>query len=107
MTKKEKIKMLELELETNHRIIDELKRDKRELTDIATDHNNAIADLKAALRKFEVLNNATPENCKRGEWCKACEFAKEIRVPVGSFGYKTEYFCGKNEACSNFVQKEF
>ena len=52
----------------------------------------------------------TPDDCKRGEWCKACEFVNVYHVPsLYTLGYEITatsiYTCGKGESCKNFVQK--
>lgn len=66
-----------------------------------------ISNLNSNLRSFKAVNDGTPEDCKRGSWCGACEFAKEVVIPGKSFLGNTHVtFCGKGESCSNFVQKE-
>lgn len=69
--------------------------------------------LKDYIRKFEMMQNIssnTPDDCKRGEWCKACEFANVYHVPsLYMLDYELTttpiYICGKGESCKNFVQK--
>ena len=107
MTKKEKIKMLELELEGKNQLIVNITNDNKKLSNQNVELNDTIADAKRVLKEFMKADEATPKDCKRGSWCKACEFNKSIRVPFGMFGYREEYFCGKEESCSNFVQREF
>ena len=64
-------------------------------------------------RKFEALGEleeAVPDGCVRGPWCKACEFVKTFHhiEYVGFCQRKTvtAYACGKGKSCTNFVQKE-
>lgn len=57
-------------------------------------------------RKFEKiadLKDSTPADCKRGPWCKTCQFVRPFFNPLGG---PTIYVCGKSESCSNYVQKE-
>ena len=71
-----------------------------------TDKDRKILDLEVKLKECKCLIDATPLDCKRGAWCQACEFAKKITVSHG-YCISDIYLCGKAEACSNFVQKEF
>lgn len=92
-TKKLKNRILELE---------------RELKDRDTQINKMDSCLKDYIRAFEdmqtMLDN-TPNDCVRGEWCKACEFVKKYDIPsLYTLGY-TSYICGKGESCPNFIQK--
>lgn len=65
-----------------------------------------INRLSQTLCDYTALRDATPDDCKRGEWCKACEFVKEFRVRCGPWRTHTIWACGKGESCPNFVQKE-
>jgi len=61
--------------------------------------------LKMKLDEYVGLFENTPTGCKVGPWCKACEFGKHF-VFYNSFCQEDElYYCGKAEACKNFVQK--
>lgn len=66
-----------------------------------------IGDLTAKLNKIQQDINTTPEDCRRGPYCTACEFAKYYNV----IDYNTNciiptYVCGKVNACKNFVEKK-
>ena len=62
--------------------------------------------LDKKLEEFTRLSDGTPDDCKRGPWCGACEFSKVMHISYGRFGYQNVYFCGKGESCSNFIQKK-
>ena len=58
--------------------------------------------------KFEEMqktSESTPKDCKPGEYCEACSFAKSYHVRNRHGDLETYYFCGKDDACENFVQK--
>ena len=68
-------------------------------------------DLAKYEEKFDTvqqLADMTPSDCKRGEWCKACEFGRIFCVERGwpYRHYTAEIvLCGKGEACRNFVER--
>lgn len=63
--------------------------------------------LEQQIADMEAVANTTPPDCKRGSWCKACEFVRTYRV-TGCYSGVIEpvYICGKGESCANFVPKE-
>lgn len=65
-----------------------------------------LNDAKRIIQEYWELDDATPEDCKRGTWCEACEFATNIRVDNIFGSFRKVYFCGKGESCKNFIQKE-
>lgn len=72
--------------------IDELKNERQHLI-------NTISDITRA-------NYTTPEDCKRGEYCRACEFGRPLPITRGYGVWQEIVVCGKAETCKNFVQKE-
>lgn len=84
----------------------ELFETKRELERTDASYKALLAEFKelGRLKEFE------PEGCKKGPWCKACEFVKEFthyeHFMTGSVPIATGYVCGKGESCVNFVQKK-
>ena len=85
-----------------------LKNNKvRELLKEAEDREEYIKSLEEAIEKLTECNNNVPKGCKEGEWCQACEFVRHYRVPKRHWtGYEEYYFCGKKEACKNFVERK-
>ena len=76
----------------------EIERLKKELTCFTKE----VIDLSR-------LVSNTPDDCVRGEWCKACEFGKKYLVldPQCRACFPHEiYICTKGESCKNFIQKE-
>lgn len=61
-------------------------------------------------KKFELVQSmlgSKPEDCRMGEYCKACAFSKAYLV----FNHRrddfdTMYLCNKAGSCQNYVQKE-
>lgn len=80
--------------------------------DTITNLTNQNILLLQTINEFRKLNDAMPPDCKRGPWCKACEFVKEVKVfrPLEpgkpACIVETLHVCGKGESCNNFVQKE-
>lgn len=62
--------------------------------------------LEVKVREYRTLRDDTPIDCKRGTWCKGCEFGKQVLYRDGRFDMAVDYFCGRGEACPNFVQKQ-
>ena len=86
----------------------ELFETKRKLERTDASYKALLAEFKelGRLKEFE------PEGCKKGPWCKACEFVKTFTYydftysMIGSVPIATGYACGKGESCVNFVQKK-
>ena len=86
---------------------------ERELADVKRSRDKYIteaANLKVRLDEITSLNESIPEDCEKGPWCKACEFARtfhynEYYYP-GNFEINVLYACGKGKSCKSFVQKE-
>ena len=90
---KKKIAELERAVETKDLQIQRLESD--------------VATLKYKLSEIQQYVNTTPPDCKRGEWCRACEFCKSVYVSTYSrYLDDTIYICGKGESCKHFVSKE-
>ena len=54
----------------------------------------------------DLMKNA-PEDCKMGPWCQGCQYAKEyVRYLGHNHGSVDAVYCGKNEACQHFAQRE-
>lgn len=65
-----------------------------------------IRDLTAKLNKIQQDINTTPEDCIRGMYCGACEFAKTYHVFTDNYCCSVIYVCGKSETCKNFVERK-
>lgn len=98
---KEKIRELES-------VIDDLNQEISELNNKITNYKDAVKGLEADIDSITKLKDATPEDCKQGEWCKSCEFAKvywsRSYCSNGLWRITSRYLCGKGESCKNFVQ---
>lgn len=75
-------------------------------------YRNFSVHLENKLDEISRVSDNTPEDCKRGHWCMACEFGKVYHY-LESFDFSTSiktrnqiYVCGKAESCQHFVQKE-
>lgn len=82
--------------------IKELEKEKDQL-------RGELSTLTDIYKRAVELPNSEPEGCKRGPWCKACEFVKTYTYhQYGSIFSSeiVEYQCGKGESCKHFVQKE-
>lgn len=102
-----KIAQLEKELK------DALKTNKaleQKLTHIEAERNSCYHALKE-MSKAQVTQ---PSDCKRGSYCRACEFGKPYYTYKSNRYYAelmggditgTYYMCGKGQACPCFVQK--
>jgi hypothetical protein len=75
------------------------------LKDDISDKNNFIDELDKKLAACNHAISSTPSDCKRGPWCEACGFRKEIRVNRG-FVISDIVVCGKGDSCVNFIQQE-
>lgn len=95
-----KIKELEAKLcDKDKRIVELLKE--------AEEREKYIKSLEEDVEKLTAYNDNVPEGCKEYEWCQACSFVKYYRVwNRYNTGYKQYYYCGKREACKNFVERE-
>lgn len=91
---------------TKLRKVSDLVSQIREKDERIEELESEITRLSDRMRAFFAAEDGTPDDCKRGEWCKACEFHKALHIPHGHWGYDTVYFCGKGDSCPNFVQKE-
>lgn len=92
--------------------IEELERQRGLDAERILDLNNQIKSLHKKidslydeLDECTKLKDGTPEDCTLGGYCQACHFGKRFLVSR-NYGFKTVYFCGKGESCSNFVQVE-
>lgn len=61
-----------------------------------------IRDLKNALN---VANKAEPEGCKKGSWCKHCDWARPFRVYRFGNPYDLTWECMKG-SCESFIPKK-
>lgn len=82
-----------------------LKSHNATLSDEVQNQGIKIDELEAKLEEFRKLDDATPNDCKRGRWCSSCKFRREMFEKIGC-NWRTVYFCGKAKSCSNFVQEE-
>lgn len=91
----------------------EINELRREIIDLECDKKKlkiTVNDLENAIDSMTKLTDTIPEDCKQGEWCKACEFVKEYQISQfrggGVWSYVTRYMCGKGESCQHFVQRK-
>lgn len=81
----------------------EKSRCNDELETLKKDFNKALDELQPLQDK--------QQNCKRGEWCKACNFNKECYIVAYSctlnYGAPYSYhYCTKG-ICQEFIKKEY
>ena len=62
--------------------------------------------MRKALFKVVELKQNIPEDCKLGPWCKGCMYVKRHTYSVDCFETAELVYCGKEEACKHFVQRE-
>ena len=86
---------------------------QRTISELRAERDRCRINTEALERKFAALGEleeAVPDGCVRGPWCKACEFVKTFRhveyVGLCERVNVTAYACGKGKSCTNFVQKE-
>lgn len=75
-------------------------------------YRNMAISLEQKLDDIARLEETTPEDCKKGPWCVACEFGKVYHY-MEHYDFNTNtricnkiYVCGKGESCKNFIQRE-
>lgn len=100
------IKNLQERIELRDLQIKNLVKELAEAKDKLAETEKALRETHKIISEYTILGDATPADCKRGEWCRGCEFAKHITFRSIFGGLQETYFCGKAESCSNFVQKE-
>lgn len=95
-----KIKKLKEELEL-------LNAQLRKKNEYIERQDKWIARLNSEIDTLTQLRDGTPEDCKRGTWCKSCQFNKTHFVKKQGYQYpNTGYFCGRGDACKHYVLKE-
>lgn len=103
-----KRKEREEEIRKLESVIYDLNQKISELNGEVTRYKDIVKSLKSDLDSITKLKDATPEDCKQGEWCKACEFVKvylsRSYFSDGLWRTTPRYICGKGESCKNFVQ---
>lgn len=104
----EEVRLLKLEVSQREALIEKLQANYLRIDQEKTELEKALEEARKIINEYVVLGEATPSDCKRGEWCRGCEFSKPVTHSAGIFGgIQHTYFCGKAESCKNFVQKEF
>lgn len=90
---------------------------RKEITEYDGEKNRHNYELKILKKDFDkALDELQPlqdkqQNCKRGEWCKACNFNKECYISAfpGTLNYGAPYsyhYCAKG-ICQEFIKKEY
>lgn len=94
----------------NRRRVEELEK---ELANAERKNKNLRTQLEYAedeLRGVLELKTSIPEGCTPGEYCRACEFAKDYYYDSYVYGVHHTIIqgtlCGKGQACTNFIQKK-
>lgn len=95
----------------NKKALEELISENRRLESEKNKLISELATLKTRLEAIVEIKESEPPDCKRGPWCKACEFVKiyhygEYIPGNGYTTYNNAYMCGKGDSCKHFVQKE-
>lgn len=85
-----------------HELEKELVRTQSEFYDLRRSYET----LERKVEEYEKRLENTPTDCKVGSWCKACEFGKAVYIRSRIYGDTDLYYCGKAEACQNFIQKK-
>lgn len=89
---------------------------QKEITEYQGEKNRYNNELKILKKDFEkALDELQPlqdkqKNCKRGEWCKACNFNKECYISTHprALNYGTPYsyhYCTKG-ICQEFIESK-
>lgn len=92
-SKRKRIEQLEAQL-----LVKDIKINR--LEDIISKHEKRFEDMQNML-------NSTPEDCRIGEYCKACSFSKAYYIHNRRHDeYEVVYLCNKAGSCKDFVQKE-
>lgn len=90
--------------------IHDLEMKNRRLEDLIDSLRGEIRKTDGELCDAIKTVSATPPDCTRGEWCRACTFEK-AHIVRRHDGYNARLdvirYCGKAMACQNFVQKPF
>lgn len=92
LTKSQKIKELEAQLEKKDRKIANLE--------------DQVSGYQMKFEAIEESLKATPKDCKWGEYCRGCSFADSYFYRDRFGDLRQIYFCGKQNSCQNFMQKE-
>ena len=93
----------------NRKLIEELKN-KNQLLEL--ENKRLVSENNRLVAKFDAiteLEEAMPTDCKKGPWCKACEFSKVYHYREYDMYNRqyslTCYVCCKGESCKQFVEK--
>lgn len=100
--KSDKIELAEARnnLRVKDSIIEDLRKDKERLEKYIDRLEEDINTIQASLKN-------TPDDCKLGNYCGACEFGRPYRIRNSCFtSYRLITLCGRAEACKNFVARE-
>lgn len=94
----------------NRKRVAELEAKLRDTERERDKYISKVAELAVKLDVISKLEDSKPEDCTKGPWCKACEFAKTIHYNPSGINHWTNqdayYGCSKGESCKHFVQKE-
>lgn len=62
--------------------------------------------LKAKVEAMDCLDSHIPKDCKKGIYCRSCEFSRAFHIPnmYGRFDQMV-YLCNKGDICKNFVER--
>ena len=92
-SKRKRIEQLEAQLREKDRKIDRLE--------------TLLATREAQFDSMQKAMDSTPSDCKPGQYCRACEFAKLYTMyDRGLHNLRSVYLCNKAGACENFIQKK-
>lgn len=82
-------------------------RKQKIISELETQINKQGEIIRYYEKKFEEISkfqDSIPADCKRGDYCRACEFSEEIHVRKG-LCVITINICKKGCICPNFCQK--
>ena len=85
-----------------------LEQTKRSLVIVKKERDDIQRDLVRSsdtLKAIQAMQDAIPEDCTPGEYCRACEFVKPYFF-CECHSVITGYTCAKGQSCKNFVQNE-
>lgn len=80
-------------------------KSKRYYEDEIAKLKEQIEDLKNENLELHELFNATPSDCKLGNYCDVCAFSVTRSRYLGLGVYNTVHYCAKGD-CPSFVLKE-
>lgn len=85
----------------------ELKIKKKSLDREAAEQAIMIGQMSRIIKDLTEVRNEVPDDCSFGPWCQGCVYVKNYYKYLGArYGAIDTIYCGKEDACKNFIQRE-